>query len=82
MKPGGRFVLDISNITSPSGRMAMMIEEYMGRPDKFDMLPHEFEDLIKDYFEIIDSDIILPSSSLARIVNICISCDQCLSLSL
>jgi len=39
MKPGGRFVLDISNITSPSGRMAMMIEEYMGRPDKFDMLP-------------------------------------------
>jgi len=34
----------------------MLIEEYMGRPDKFDMLTHEFEDIIKDYFEILDSD--------------------------
>jgi SAM-dependent methyltransferase len=33
MKPGGRLVLDISNITSPSGRMAMLIEEYMGKLD-------------------------------------------------
>jgi len=49
-------VLDISNITSPSGRVAMLIEGHMGRPDKFDMLPHEFEDIIKDYFEIVDSD--------------------------
>lgn len=56
MKPNGRFVLDIPNIASPSGRIAMLIEEYMGRPDKFDMLPHEFEDIIKDYFEIVDSD--------------------------
>jgi SAM-dependent methyltransferase len=62
MKPGGRFVLDISNITSPSGRMAMRIEEYMGRPDKFDMLPNEFEDMIKDYFEIVDSDMICAES--------------------
>ena len=30
----------------------MLIEECMGRPDKFDMLPEEFEDMIKDYFEI------------------------------
>ncbi|MCL2408176.1 MAG: class I SAM-dependent methyltransferase [Oscillospiraceae bacterium] len=56
MKPDGKLVLDIPNIASPSGRMAMLIEEYMGRPDKFDMLSHEFEDMIKDYFEIVDSD--------------------------
>ena len=56
MKPGGKLVLDIPNITSPSGWAMMLVEEYMGRPDKFDMLPQEFEDMIKDYFEIEDSD--------------------------
>jgi len=56
MKPGGKFVLDIPNISSPSGRMAMMVEEYMGRVDKFDMLPHEFEELLEGLFEIEDSD--------------------------
>ena len=56
MKPNGKLVLDIPNITSPSGRAMMLIEKYMGRPEKFDMLPHEFEDMIKDYFVIDDSD--------------------------
>lgn len=56
MKPGGRFVVDIPNLNSPSGKMAMMIEQCMGRPDKFNLQPQQFEDLIKDYFEIIDSD--------------------------
>ena len=62
MKPNGRFVLDIPNIASPSGRMAMQIEEYMGRPDKFDMLPKEFEKIIENYFEIVDSDRICAES--------------------
>ena len=52
MKPNGKFALDIPNITSPSGRMMMLIEEYMGRPDKFNMLPQEFEDMLKKYFVI------------------------------
>jgi len=56
IKPGGKLVVDIPNTTSPSGRVMMMVEEYMGRPDKFNMLPHEFEDMISDYFEIVDSD--------------------------
>ena len=56
MKPGSKFVLDIPNITSPSGRIMMLVEEYMGRPDKFDILPQEFEEMITDYFEIVDSD--------------------------
>jgi len=56
LKPNGRFVLDIPNIQSPSGRMAMLIEECMGRPDKFDLSPLEFENMIDDYFEIEDSD--------------------------
>jgi SAM-dependent methyltransferase len=56
LKPGGKIVLDIPNTESPSGRAMMLIEECMGRPDKFDMLPQEFEDMLKDYFEIDDSD--------------------------
>ena len=56
LKPGAKFVLDIPNVESPSGRAMMLIEECMGRPDKFNMLPHEFEDMVKDYFEIDDSD--------------------------
>ena len=56
LKHNGRFVLDIPNTQSPSGRMAMLIEECMGRSDRFDMLPQEFEDMIKDYFVIEDSD--------------------------
>ena len=56
MKPDSKLVLDIPNIDSPSGRAMMLIEEYMGRADKFDMLPKEFEEMINDYFEIVDSD--------------------------
>lgn len=56
IKPNGKFVLDILNTKSPSGRIAMLIEECMGRPDKFDLLPQEFEDMISNYFEIEDSD--------------------------
>ena len=56
LKSNAKFVLDIPNIESPSGRAMILIEECMGRPDKFDMLPHEFEDMIKDYFVIDDSD--------------------------
>jgi len=56
LKPGAKLVLDIPNTESPSGRAMMQIEECMGRPDRFDMLPQEFEDMIKDYFETDDSD--------------------------
>jgi len=56
LKPNGKLVLDIPNIGSPSGRAMMLIEEYMGRPDKFDMLPQEFEKMIENYFAVEDSD--------------------------
>ena len=56
LKPNGKLVLDIPNINSPSGRAMMLIEEYMGRPDKFDMQPQEFEDMLSGYFKIEDSD--------------------------
>lgn len=56
IKPNGKLVLDIPNIKSQSGRIMMLIEEYMGRPDKFNLLPHQFENMIKKYFEIEETD--------------------------
>jgi|GEM_PF-99938 Methylase involved in ubiquinone/menaquinone biosynthesis len=55
LKPDGKFVLDIPNIQSRSGKMMMEIEEYMGRPDRFDILPREFEDMIQPYFEVVEN---------------------------
>ena len=59
MKPNGRFVLDIPNEKSQSGRIMMLIEECMGRPDRFNLTPQEFEDIICKYFIIEKSNRIL-----------------------
>jgi hypothetical protein len=48
----GKFVLDIPNIASPAGQMMMKIEEYLGRPSKFNLLPAEFEKIVEKFFEI------------------------------
>lgn len=56
LKPGGRFVLDIPNTASPGGRIMMMIEEHMGRPDLFDLPPDKFEKMLTGYFEIAAKD--------------------------
>ncbi|MDR0302878.1 MAG: class I SAM-dependent methyltransferase, partial [Treponema sp.] len=56
MKPNGKFILDIPNIGSPSCRIMFLIEEYLGRPCKFNIIPKEFEEILKDYFEIIEND--------------------------
>ena len=52
MKPCGKLVLDIPNIVSPACRGMMLLEEHAGRPDQFDMLPLEFEDMLSHYFKI------------------------------
>jgi SAM-dependent methyltransferase len=52
LKPSGKFVLDIPNIDTPAGQMMMKIEEYLGRPSKFNLLPVEFENLVEKYYEI------------------------------
>jgi len=52
IKPNGKLVLDIPNITSLTGRMMMRIEAYLGRPSKFDMLTNEFEVMLQKYFDI------------------------------
>lgn len=55
MRPGGKFVLDIPNISSSSGKIMMMIETYMGRPVRFEMQSHDFEDMLGPYFEIVEN---------------------------
>ena len=52
IKPNGKLVLDIPNIKSKTGKIMMKIEEYMGRPNKFNMTIKEFEIILKKYFEI------------------------------
>ena len=52
LKPNGKLVVDIPNLGTPVCRIMMLIEEHMGRPDKFDMSSQEFEDSIENYFEI------------------------------
>ncbi|MBI9010894.1 MAG: class I SAM-dependent methyltransferase [Clostridiales bacterium] len=52
IKPKGRFVLDIPNLESPVFEVSKLIEEYIGRPDKFNLSVDEFNYIIKDYFEV------------------------------
>lgn len=52
LKPYGKFVLDVPDIGSPECRIAMIIEEYLGRADKYDMPSQEFEAMLGNYFEI------------------------------
>ncbi|NLL44167.1 MAG: class I SAM-dependent methyltransferase [Mollicutes bacterium] len=56
LKPNGKLVLDIPNIESKSGKIMMKIEEYMRRPDKFNMNYQEFEKILKKYFEIVKTN--------------------------
>lgn len=56
IKPKGRFVLDIPNLYSPVFGITKLVEEYMGRPDRFNISDKEFNDLIKDYFEIVRTE--------------------------
>lgn len=50
LKPDGKFVLDIPNIKSPAGQMAMKIEEYLGRPSKFNYVAPRFRGNRKKIF--------------------------------
>ncbi|WP_040948967.1 class I SAM-dependent methyltransferase [Gorillibacterium massiliense] len=52
IKAYGKFVLDIPNFDSPLFRITMLIEEHLGRPDKFNMSSQEFDVMLQDYFEI------------------------------
>lgn len=52
LKPNAKFVLDIPDIDNPMRRLMMLIEEYMGRPDLFDLQPSVFDQILQDYFTI------------------------------
>ena len=52
-KPNGKYILDIPNIGDPMCQLMMLIEERIGRPDRFALSSQEFEDILQNYF-IID----------------------------
>ena len=53
MKPDGRYVLDIPNLGSPEFQITALIEEYLGRADRYNILMEEFEEMLMPYF-IVD----------------------------
>lgn len=56
LKPGGRFVLDIPNRKVPEYRISKKIEEYLGRPDRFDLSETAFESLVQRWFWVEHKD--------------------------
>lgn len=66
LKPNSKFVLDIPNIEGTMGRVMMSIENYIGRPDKFEMTTEQFETSLKKYFTIERKD-----KANAKIAMIC-----------
>lgn len=60
IKPNGKFVLDIPNVGSPEFEIAKLMEEYLGRPDRFDLSVKEFETMLDAYFVIDKKEIVGP----------------------
>ena len=56
----GRFILDIPNIGSPEFEITKLIEEYLGRQDRFDLTVEEFETMLNAYFVIDKKEIVGP----------------------
>ena len=56
IKPDGKFVLDIPDNGNQMRQFMKSIESYMGRPDKFDLTPQEFNDILSDYFVIVKTE--------------------------
>jgi len=60
IKPNGKFVLDIPNLGSPEFEISKLVEEYLGRADKFDLPAEEFETILGSYFVIERKDKVGP----------------------
>ena len=60
LKPDGKFVLDIPNVGTPEFEITRLIEEYLGRPDRFDLSAEEFESMLDPYFITIKKEAVGP----------------------
>jgi ubiquinone/menaquinone biosynthesis C-methylase UbiE len=60
MKSNGKFVLDIPNVGTAECEITALIEESLGREDKFDLSVSEFENIIGHYFIIDKKEYIGP----------------------
>lgn len=56
IKSKGRLVLDVPNLDNPVFEINRLIEDYIGRPDKFNLPVDEFNYIIKDYFEVVSTE--------------------------
>ena len=56
IRPKGRFVLDIPNLESQVFGITKLVEEYMGRPDRFNLSRKNFDELLVGYFEVVRTE--------------------------
>lgn len=52
MKPDGRYVLDIPDLGSPEFQITALIEEYLGRADRYNISMEDFEKMLMPYFKV------------------------------
>jgi ubiquinone/menaquinone biosynthesis C-methylase UbiE len=60
LKPSAKFVLDIPNVGSPEFEITSVIEEYLGRKDRFNMTVEEFENTLRQYFRTEAKEVVGP----------------------
>jgi len=53
MKPNGKLIIDVPNLKSSLYKINMLIEEHIGRPNKYNFTNQEFNNFLSDYFRII-----------------------------
>jgi len=52
MKPDGRYVLDIPDLGSPEFQITALIEEYLGRADRYNISMEDFEKMLMPHFKV------------------------------
>ena len=53
MKPAGKYVLDIPDVGSPEFQITALIEDYLGRTDRYHISNDEFEKMLMPYFKVV-----------------------------
>lgn len=56
MKPEGKYILDIPDIGSPEFQITALIEDYLGRTDRYNISNNEFETILMPYFKVVKKE--------------------------
>lgn len=56
MKPEGKYILDIPDVGSPEFQITALIEDYLGRTDRYNISNNEFETILMPYFIVVKKE--------------------------